>query len=116
MTTDMYVIFWLPGFSHKKRSQEKSVKNADQLCLSQAKLPKIKANRSFLKCNICWSAHPISLSMYPKDDDTRRNGMENERHKYIVLKASRGQGHCQVKSFRETLSYLSVVLKENYRE
>lgn len=75
VTINMHIIFWLVGFSRKKRSRVNKVKNTDQLCLSQAKLPKIKTNRSFPKCNIYWSTHPISLSMYPKNDDTRRNGM-----------------------------------------
>lgn len=56
MCTDYKYFDWLGSVT--KREVITYVKNTDELCLSQAKLPKIKANRSFPKCNIYWNAHP----------------------------------------------------------
>lgn len=85
------------------------MKNTDQLFLSQAKLPVITANKSLPNFNIHLSVYPISLCMY-SNDNTRWNGMQNERGKSKFLEARR-QSHCLAGYF---ISNFSIVLKEAF--
>lgn len=62
-STYMYIMFYWLGSVRKKEKPE----HTDHLCLSQAKLPAIKANTSLPEFYL--SAHPTSLSVYTNDHD-----------------------------------------------
>lgn len=55
------------------------MEHTDHLCLSQAKLPAIKANTSLPEFYL--SAHPTSLSVYTNDHDKMEWNVKWERWK-----------------------------------